>query len=165
MFGRVRRSSAAIAGGRPVIAYGVLLAYNPMTIAGITAAGMGAAAYGGAGMVHTRDGLKSAAGESVNAVLDWGRREQRRFVRLPNRVLAVVTDEQVVLTPWYATARDRRPVATWRGGSFSAVATNYIGQRAVRVTVSGSAAILATRGGPWHRRARATIDAIVRSGS
>src|SRR5690348_2951710 len=103
MFGRVGR---AVAGADPE-AYAVLHVYSPEAVAGALAAGMGAAGIGSGG---------SALGVAVDGAMTWGRREQRRFLRLPRRVLAVVADDVVVLHEWTLAQGKGDEVATWPAG-------------------------------------------------
>ena len=118
MFGRVRRAVA----GEGADSYAVLHVYSPEAVAGALAIGMGAAGVGsGAAIARTADGRQvSALAEAVNGAMGWGRRQQRRFLRLPRRVLVVVTGESIVLYEWTFAKGKGPEVATWPANSYSA---------------------------------------------
>lgn len=151
MFGRVARAVA----GDNVEAYAVLHVYSPEAVAGALAAGMGAAGIGSGG---------SALGAAVDGAMTWGRREQRRFLRLPRRVLAVVTDDGVVLHEWTLAQGKGDTVATWPSKSYTAESDSGMEEVGVRIVVDGKVAVLSGRRGPQHRAIRATVDAIIRHG-
>lgn len=151
MFGRVRRGAAKVTDPSAVHAYAVLHVYNPETVAGVAAIGLGAA------------GIASgpAAGRAVGDVLEWGKRAKRRYLALPRRVLAVVNDDSVVLHEWTVLGGCGAQVARWLRGGFTAEKVHYAGEVGVRVQLSGAIAVLTVRHGPTHRAARATVAAIL----
>lgn len=162
MFGRVARAVA----GENTEAYAVLHVYSPEAVAGALAAGLGAAGIGsGSAGARTADGRHvSAVGEAVDGVMTWGHREQRRYLRLPRRVLAVVADDAVVLHEWTLAQGKGEKVATWPSKSYSAETDSGMGEVGVRIVVDGKVAVLTGRRGLQHRAIRATVDAILRHG-
>lgn len=163
MFGRVRRSAASTEG---LIAAAVMHVYNPETVAGALAVGMGTAAVGsGAAMATTADGRTvSAVSEATNRALEWGRNAQQRYLRLPSRVLTLVTTEAVRLHDWTLVGGKGAELTRWRPGSFQAQRVRYTGQVGVRIVLdTGKAVLLTGRPGPLHPATRAVIDAIIRS--
>jgi hypothetical protein len=78
--------------GLKVRALAVFGTYDPRAAAGFLTIGLGVA--GGLG------GGGRTAGKAVSDVADWGERERKSVVPLPQRVVAVVTDGTVVLYGW-----------------------------------------------------------------
>jgi hypothetical protein len=163
MFGRVRRS---VASTEQLVAAGVLHVYSPETLAGALAVGMGAAGIGaGAALTRTADGrLVSGMAEATTGALEWGRRAQQRYLRLPGRVLAVVTTDVVRLHEWTLVGGKGAELARLPTGSFQARRVRYVGQVGVRLALgTGKAAILTGRPGRLHPATRAVVEAILRS--
>lgn len=163
MFGRIRRSTAST---EHLIAAGVLHVYRPEALASALAVGMGTAGVAsGAAIGRTADGrLVSAMAEATDRALEWGRNAQQRYLRLPSRVLAVVTTEAVVLHEWTGVGGKGAELARWQPGSFQAQRVRYLGQVGVRVVAdTGKAAILTGRAGPLHRATHAVIEAILQA--
>jgi len=163
MLGRVRRS---VASTEHLIAAAVLHVYSPEALASALAVGMGTAGVAsGAALGRTADGrLVSAMSEATDSALEWGRKAQQRYLRLPSRVLTVVTSEAIELHEWTWTGGKGAALARWQPGSFQAQRVRYIGQVGVRVVLgTGKAAILTGRPGPLHPATRAVIDAILQA--
>ena len=162
MFGRVRRGAVRAAAGEPIKAYGVLHAFNPEVVASALAAGMGAASImSGSASATTDTGTVSAVAEAVNRTLAWGQRNQRGYVRLPHRVLVVLTAQRVIVQQW--TAIGAGPVvASWPVGSFVAKPVRFTGEIGAEVILnSGLKALLTTRSGPTRRRSQDLVAALV----
>jgi hypothetical protein len=167
MFGRVRRAAATLPGEDGVRSYAVLHVYSPEVIASVLAAGMGAAGVAsGSAMARTADGRQvSALAEAVTGAMDWGRREQRRYVKLPGRVLVLAASNAVIVREWTLAKGMGRELARWPVDSFSATKVRYIGQVGVRVVLaSGKVAILTGRRGSLHPHVRTTIEAMIAVG-
>jgi hypothetical protein len=166
MFGRVRRAAWQAANGRPARAFAVLRVYHPGTVASIAALGIGAAAIGAGGaVVRTPSGhLVSATALATDRVIKWGEAEQKRYARLPGRVLATVVDDGIMLCEWTLVGVGRQ-VAFWERGQFTAQTVHYGSEIGAQVFLaSGLEAILTGRRGPTHRSVRHAITAIVNAG-
>lgn len=136
----------------PVIAAGVLSTYDPQLIAGVAAAGMGAAAgLGGGG---------GAASRIIASTASWGDREKARYVPLPHRVLAVVTDNTVQLFEWSALGAGKQ-VHRWRAGDYRAQLKHSWTDTSVRIVDnSGKIALLSTPSRLLRHRGIRTVQAI-----
>lgn len=167
MFGRVRRAVTAVPVDEQVRTCAVLHVYNPEAIAGVLAAGMGAAGFAsGATIATAADGRQvSALADAVTGTMNWGRQEQRRYLRLPSRVIVLVTASAVIVHEWTLAKGIGRQVARWQNGTFSATKVRYAGQVGARLVLqSGEAAVMTGRRGPLHPSTRATVEAIVDAG-
>jgi hypothetical protein len=126
------------------LAGGILKTYNPELLAGVAAIGLGMA--GGLG------GGGAATGVAVDKVTAWGDRERRHLAKLPCKVLAVVTDDAVLLYEW-TIAGVGKQVALWPKGSFLASPVHNLGEGGARVVLkSGLTAVMTCRTGLLHRR-------------
>jgi hypothetical protein len=142
----------------------LLRTYRPEAIAAALAIGLGTAGVAsGAALARTPDGRQvSALGEAVNGTLRWGRREQRRYLRMPARVLVLVTRQDVTVYEWTTSKGRGRQVARWPHGSVTVDRVRYLGEIGVHVeTPDGKIAVLTGRRGLTHPRARDTVDAIL----
>jgi hypothetical protein len=167
VFGRVRRAVATLPIEERVRSCAVLHVYSPQAISGVLAASAGAAGFAsGATIARTPDGGSvSALGELVTGAMDWGRREQKRYLPLPHRVLVVATSDAVIIYEWTVGNGVGRQVARWETGTFSATKLRYSGQIGARVVVgSGKVAIMTGRKGPLHPSTRATVEAVIAAG-
>jgi hypothetical protein len=162
VFGRVSRATLAIAGDDALAAGGILHTYQPEKGASALAVGLGTAGIASAGAATTPDGKTIApVAEAVSRVIKWGEKQQLRYVRLPGKVLAVITAEGVQLYEWTVSGLGPK-VAAWHRTDFAAELVRYAGQIAARVALSnGQIAILSSRRGPLHRRARRAVSEIV----
>ena len=166
-FGRVHRAAATTARRQAVRGAAVLRVYHPGTLANIAALGMGAAAIGGgAALARTPSGrLVSATSEAVDRVVRWGVNEQKRYVKLPGRVLAVIVGDTVVLREWTPVGAGRE-VARWGRGQFAVQAVRYGAEIGARVVLnSGLEAILTGRRGPTHPGVRRAVRAVIECGT
>lgn len=161
MFGRVGRAARRLTGQAPIRAYGVLHVFNPQTVAGVAAVGLGTAGIGaGAATAQTRHGPVSAVGQAVSRTLAWGEQAQRQYLRLPGRVLVTVSDDAVKGWEW-TVAGAGKPVIDWPRGAFTAQRVHFTGERGVEVTLpTGKKALLTTRSITGRRRSAATVEAI-----
>jgi hypothetical protein len=144
VFGRVGRAVKEFAAARTILTSGILETYNPEVLAAVAAVGLGmAGAFGGGGAV---------TGVAVDKATAWGAREGRRLAKLPHKVLAMITDDSVVLYEW-TIAGGGRQVAVWPKESFSASPVHFLGEEGARVVLkSGLMAVLTCRTGMLHRR-------------
>jgi hypothetical protein len=164
LFGRVRRAAARAAAQEQLRGYAVVHAYNPQALAGALAVGMGAGSImSGPAVASTDNGLVSAVGEAVSRTLAWGEEAQRHYVRLPHRVLVVLTAQRVIVQEWNLFGQGRT-VASWPLGSFSGEPVRFTGEIGVEITLaSGLKALLTNRSGPTHRRAKQLIAVLTGS--
>jgi hypothetical protein len=98
--------------GLKVRALAVFGTYDPRAAAGFLTIGLGVA--GGLG------GGGRTAGKAVSDVADWGERERKSVVPLPQRVVAVVTDGTVVLYGRQRFGGAGERLIVWRQGEFTA---------------------------------------------
>lgn len=164
MFGRVRRAAAAVSATEQVTVAAVLGVYSPETIGSVLAVGMGAAGVGsGAAIAQRADGTQvSAMADAVTEATNWGRREQRRYLRLPGHVLVLITTDAVIIREWTHTNGMGCELTRWPRDTFDADPAHYLGKTGVRAVLdSGKIAILSGDNGPLHRKTRATVGAIL----
>ena len=167
MFGRVRRAAATLPPEDDVCTFAVLHVYSPEVTASVLAAGIGAAGAASGSTIATRaEGTQiSALGEAVTETMNWGRSEQKRYVRLPSRVLVLVTSTAVIIHDWTLAKGKGRELARWPVGTFSATRVRYLGQLGARIVLpSGKVAVMTGRKGSFHPSIRATVEAILDAG-
>jgi hypothetical protein len=166
MLGRVRRAVAAFSATPDVRAGAILHVYNPEVMATVLTVGLGSAGVTSpAIMARTAGGRRVAAlGAAATGTIDWAR-EKKRYVRMPGRVLVLVTSDAVVIREWTVAKGTGRQLARWPFGTFTATKVRYVGLIGVRVVLhSGRVAVLTGRHGLLRRGTRAIVDAIDAAG-
>jgi hypothetical protein len=148
MFGRVRRALETLPVEDEVRAWALLHIYNADSTATALIAAMGV-----------------QAASASKAAKNWVPREQNRYLRLPSRVLALVTANALIVREWTPAKGIGRELARWPAGTFTAARVQHAGWVGVRVALSsGKVAVMTGRTGRLHPRVRATIDAVIEAG-
>ena len=148
MFGRARRALETLPVEDEVRAWALLHIYNPDVTATALIAAMGV-----------------QAASASKAARNWVPPEQNRYLRLPSRVLVLVTANALIIREWTPAKGMGRELATWPAGTFTAAKVRHTGQVGLRVVLSsGKVAVMTGRKGRLHPRVRATIDAVIEAG-